>query len=132
VRCVDKGKYDTIAEIDRPGTRVIVNPGGTNERFARANLKTAEIKTWNDNVTIFDEIAKGDADLMMTDASETRYQQKLHPGVLCAVHPDQPFDSAEKAYWLQRDAALKTFVDQWLRTAGADGSTRKIYAAWFE
>jgi len=131
-RCADKDKYDTIAEIDRPGTRVIVNPGGTNERFARANIKTAEIKTWNDNVTIFDEIAKGDADLMMTDASETRYQQKLHPGVLCAVHPDQPFDFAEKAYWLQRDAALKAFVDQWLRTAGEDGSTRKIYAAWFE
>jgi len=131
-RCADKDKYDTIAEIDRPGTRVIVNPGGTNERFARANIKTAEIKTWNDNVTIFDEIAKDDADLMMTDASETRYQQKLHPGVLCAVHPDKPFDSAEKAYWLQRDAALKAFVDQWLRTAGEDGSIPKIYAAWFE
>jgi cyclohexadienyl dehydratase len=131
-RCADKDKYGTIAEIDRRGTRVIVNPGGANERFARANLKTAEIKTWNDNVTIFDEIAKGDADLMMTDASETRYQQKLHPGVLCAVHPDKPFDFAEKAYWLQRDAALKGFVDQWLRTAGEDGSTRKIYAAWFE
>jgi hypothetical protein len=49
---------------------------------------------------------------MMTDASETRYQQKLHPGVLCAVHPDKPFDFAEKAYWLQRDEALKAFVDQ--------------------
>ena len=63
------------------------------------------------------EIAKGDADLMMTDASETRYQQKLHPGVLCAVHPDKPFDFGEKAYWLQRDPALKAFVDQWLHIA---------------
>ena len=105
-RCADKGKYETIADIDKPGTRVIVNPGGTNERFARANIKNAEIKTYNDNVTIFDEIAKGNADLMMTDSSETRYQQKLHPGVLCAVHPEKPFDFAEKAYWLQRDAAL--------------------------
>jgi len=131
-RCADKGKYETIAEIDRPGTRVIVNPGGTNERFAKASIKNAEIKTWNDNVTIFDEIAKGDADLMMTDASETRYQQKLHPGVLCAVHPDKPFDFAEKAYWLQRDPALKAFVDQWLHIALEDGSFRKIYAAWFE
>src|SRR3984893_1948707 len=43
-RCADKGKYETIAEIDRPGTRVIVNSGGTNERFARVNLKTAEIR----------------------------------------------------------------------------------------
>jgi cyclohexadienyl dehydratase len=131
-RCADKGKYDTLAEIDRPGTRVIVNPGGTNERFARAHIKNAEIKLYNDNVTIFDQIAKGDADLMMTDASETRYQQKLHPGVLCAVHPDQPFDFAEKAYWLQRDPALRAFVDQWLHIAIEDGSFRKIYAAWFE
>lgn len=79
-RCTDKGKYETIADIDRPGTRVIVNPGGTNERFARANIKRAEITIYADNVTIFDEIASGKADLMMTDASETRYQQKLHPG----------------------------------------------------
>jgi cyclohexadienyl dehydratase len=131
-RCSDKGKYDTIADIDKSGTRVIVNPGGTNERFARANVKNAEIRVYNDNVTIFDEIAKGNADVMMTDASETRYQQKLHAGVLCAVHPDRPFDFAEKAYWLQRDVALKAFVDQWLHIASEDGSFRKIYAAWFE
>jgi cyclohexadienyl dehydratase len=131
-RCSDKGKYETIADIDKSSTRVIVNPGGTNERFARANVKNAEIKTYHDNVTIFDEIAKGNADLMMTDSSETRYQQKLHPGVLCAVHPEKPFDFAEKAYWLQRDAALKAFVDQWLHIAVEDGSFKKIYAAWFE
>jgi cyclohexadienyl dehydratase len=131
-RCSDKGKYDTIADIDKSGTRVIVNPGGTNERFARANVKNAEIRVYNDNVTIFDEIARGNADVMMTDASETRYQQKLRAGVLCAVHPDKPFDFAEKAYWLQRDVALKAFVDQWLHIASEDGSFRKIYAAWFE
>jgi cyclohexadienyl dehydratase len=131
-RCSDKGKYQTIADIDKPGTRVIVNPGGTNERFARANVKNAEIRIYNDNVSIFDEIARGEADLMITDASETRYQQKLHPGVLCAVHPEQPFDFAEKAYWLQRDTALKAFVDQWLHIAAEDGSFKKIYAAWFE
>jgi cyclohexadienyl dehydratase len=131
-RCKDLGKFETLADIDRPGTRVIVNPGGTNERFARAHIKNAEIRVYPDNVTIFDEIAKGQADLMITDASETRYQQKLHPGVLCAVHPDHPFDHAQKAYWLQRDAALKTFVDDWIKKARDDGRFAKIYAAWFE
>jgi cyclohexadienyl dehydratase len=131
-RCADQGKYETIADIDKPGTRVIVNPGGTNERFARANIKSAEIKTYSDNVTIFDEIAKGNADLMMTDSSETRYQQKLHPGVLCAVHPEKPFDTAEKAYWLQRDADFAAFVDRWLQTVGDNGRFKQIYAAWFE
>lgn len=48
------------------------------------------------------------------------------------AHPDQPFDFAEKAYWLQRDAAWKDFVDQWLHIAMADGSFQKLYAAGFE
>jgi len=131
-RCADKDKYATIADIDKPGTRVIVNPGGTNERFARANVKAADIRVHNDNVTIFEEIARGNADLMMTDSSETLYQQKQHPGVLCAIHPEKPFDFAEKAYWMQRDMALKAFVDQWLHIAAEDGSFRKIYGAWFD
>jgi cyclohexadienyl dehydratase len=131
-RCADKDRFGTIAEIDRPGVRVIVNPGGTNERFARAQIKNAEITVYNDNVRIFEEIAKGNADLMMTDASETKYQQKLHPGVLCAVHPEQPFDFAEKAYWLQRDVALKAFVDQWLHLMQENGSFRAITNRWFE
>jgi hypothetical protein len=50
--------------------------------------------------------------------------------VLCAVHPDKPFDFAEKAYWLQRDAAFKA-VDHWLHVSFEDGSFKKIYAAWF-
>jgi cyclohexadienyl dehydratase len=131
-RCADKRKYETIADIDKPGTRVIVNPGGTNERFVRTHIKNAEIEIYADNITIFDEIARGHADLMMTDSSETLYQQKLHPGVLCAIHPEKPFDHAEKAYWLQRDADLKTFVDRWIEGAIEDGSFARIRAAWFE
>lgn len=131
-RCADAGKYETLADIDKKGTRVIVNPGGTNERFARANIKNAEIKVHGDNTSIFDQIATGHADLMITDASETRYQQKRHAGVLCAVHPDKPFDFSEKAYWLQRDFALKAFVDQWLHISREDGSYNRIYGAWFD
>lgn len=131
-RCDDKEKYVTLEAIDRPGVRIIVNPGGTNERFARAHVKAAEINVYPDNVSIFDQIAAGKADLMMTDAAETRYQQKLHPGVLCAIHPDQPFDFAEKAYWLQRDVALKEFVDQWLHITRESGGFAQIYRKWFD
>src|SRR6202021_2234993 len=61
-RCADKGKFETLADIDKPSTRVIVNPGGTNERFARANIRKPEIRIYSNNVTIFDEIAKRTAD----------------------------------------------------------------------
>jgi cyclohexadienyl dehydratase len=46
--CGDEPKYGTIAAIDQPGVHVIVNPGGTNERFDRAHLQTATIVPWSD------------------------------------------------------------------------------------
>jgi cyclohexadienyl dehydratase len=130
-RCADQDKYQTLADIDRPGVRVIANPGGTNERFDRAHLHAADIVLYPDNLTIFDELAKGDADVMITDSSETRFQQKLHPNVLCAIHPEKPFDFAEKAYWMAPDPALKGFVDQWLHLAMEDGEFDTLYAKWF-
>jgi cyclohexadienyl dehydratase len=130
-RCADQDKYQTLADIDQPGVRVIVNPGGTNERFDRAHLHAANTILYPDNLTIFDELAKGDADVMITDASETRFQQKLHPNALCAIHPDKPFDFAEKAYLMAPDPALKAFVDQWLHMAMEDGEFDTFYAKWF-
>lgn len=128
--CAEADRFQTLEAIDRPGVRVIVNPGGGNERFDRARLHAAEIIVYPDNLTIFDELARGRADLMITDASEARFQQKLHPGVLCAVHPDRPFDFAEKAYWMAPDPALKAFVDQWLHLTIEGGGFDRLAARW--
>ncbi len=130
-RCADKDKFQTLAEIDKPGVRAIVNPGGTNERFARDNLKPATIEVYKDNVTIFDQIVAGKADVMITDASETMLQAKLHKE-LCSIHPDHAFNYAEKGYWLQRDIALKEFVDQWLNLALKTGEYDRIADKWFK
>ncbi len=130
-RCADKEKYQTLAQIDQPGVRVIVNPGGTNQRFAEANLKHAQVTVYNDNVTIFDQIAAGKADVMITDAVETVLQQKLRPA-LCAIHPDQPFNFSEKAYLLPRDAVFKAFVDQWLRQAIMSKEYQAVYDKWLK
>ena len=111
---------------------MIVNPGGTNERFDRAHLHEAEIVVQPDNTAIFDTLAAGGADVMITDASETRLQQKLHPDALCAIHPDKPFDFAEKAYWMAPDPALKAFVDQWLHIMKENGSLDAVRAKWLQ
>ncbi|GGV34786.1 transporter substrate-binding domain-containing protein [Streptomyces spectabilis] len=131
-RCADKDTYDTLDRIDRPGTRVIVNPGGTNEQFARDRIKRATITVHPDNTTIFQEIVDGRADVMMTDASETRYQARLHPE-LCSVHPDKPFTFAEKAYALPRgDEEFKEYVDQFVHLATHDGTYAAYEAQWME
>jgi cyclohexadienyl dehydratase len=129
-RCAEEAKYQTLEAIDRPGVRVIVNPGGTNERFDRARFPHADIIVYPDNATIFDRLADGAADVMITDASETRYQQRLRPGVLCAIHPDKPFDFAEKAYWMVPDPTLKAFVDQWLHLTIEDGEFDQLADKW--
>ena len=127
--CENQARFQTLAQIDQPGVRLIVNPGGTNERFARANIKHAGISVYPDNVGIFDQIVAGSADLMITDAIETRLQQKLLPK-LCAVHPDQPFDFSEKAYLLPRDLLWKDFVDQWLHQSIASGTLARLIDKW--
>jgi chorismate mutase-like protein len=128
-RCDDARKYQTLADIDRPEVRLIVNPGGTNERFARAHAPHATLAVWPDNLTIFDRILAGEADVMITDAIEARLQQRLHPK-LCAIHPDAPFDFSEKAFLLPRDVALKAWVDQWLHQAIETGSFARLNEQW--
>jgi cyclohexadienyl dehydratase len=130
-RCEDKAKFGSLQAIDQPSTRIVVNPGGTNERFARANLKNAPITVYPDNVTIFDQIVEKKADVMITDSSETLLQQKLRPA-LCAVNPDRPFNFAEKAYWMQPDFALKQWVDTWLNIAMHSGEHKAIMHKWLE
>jgi cyclohexadienyl dehydratase len=130
-RCGEEEKFATLAGIDRPGVTVLANPGGGNEKFDRAHFHVAQVKIHPDNTTIFDALAKGEGDLMITDASETRYQQKLHPGVLCVIHPDAPFDFGEKAYWAPYDPPLDGFLDQWLHRVREDGTYATIYAKWF-
>ena len=121
-RCENVARFQTVEQIDQPGVRAVVNPGGTNEQFADANLKQATIVRHPDNNTIFDEILAGRADLMITDATETRWQSQQHPE-LCPVHPDQPFTFAEKAYLLPRgDVAMQEWVDEWLHLARNDGT----------
>ena len=131
-RCADVAKFQTVADIDKPGVTVIENPGGSNERYARATFKQAKIVMFDDNTTIFDEILKGRADVMILESVEAKVQQKLRPG-LCAVNPDKPLQYGEMAYLLPRgDVAFKAWVDQWLHLARENGDYDRTLAAWIK
>jgi cyclohexadienyl dehydratase len=131
-KCENVAKFQTVADIDKPNVTVIENPGGSNERFARANFKNAKIVIFNDNTTIFDEILKGRADVMISESVETIVQSKLRPG-LCAVNPDKPLQYGEMAWLLPRgDAAFKAWVDQWLHLAKHTGEYDRVVATWLK
>lgn len=130
-RCADVSRFQTLAQIDQPGVRVVVNPGGTNETYDRKTLKHATIVVYPNNNMIFDELLNGHADLMLTDAPETEWQATQHPGQLCAVHPDHPFTSDPKAYLLPHaDPAFAQWVNQWLKADLADGTYQRFSKPW--
>lgn len=130
VRCTDAAKYRSLADIDHGGVRVVVNPGGTNEQFDRANLHHATIVGYPDNNTIFEQVIDGKADVMMTDGSEIRWQVTQHPQ-LCGVSTDQPFTVAQKAYLMPKDAtALQRRINQWLSAIQGNGSYATVSRTW--
>ena len=79
VRCADRSKYRTLAQIDRPGVRVVVNPDGTNADIDKTNIHHATIENYPDNNTIFGQVVNNTADVMITDASEIRWQTNENP-----------------------------------------------------
>jgi cyclohexadienyl dehydratase len=129
-RCEDKDKYQTVMDINKPTVTVITNPGGSNEKFVRANLPNAKVIVYNDNVTIFDQILQHKADVMISESVETIVQQKSKPG-LCAINPDKPLQYGEMSFLLPRgDLVMKSWFDTWLHLSKESGDYKRIVANW--
>jgi cyclohexadienyl dehydratase len=123
-RCAERERFDTLAEIDAPGVRVIVNPGGTNERYARQHLRLATIRVHPDNRGVFDEIVAGRADVMITDDVEVELQVRRHPA-LCRTMPGTLTRSV-KAVLMPRDRSLRAAVDRWMTQQIATGVPARL------
>jgi cyclohexadienyl dehydratase len=130
VRCADRSKYRTHAQIDRPGVRVVVNPDGSNADFDKADIHHAAIETYPDDNTIFGQAVSNTADVMITDVGEIRWQTSENPQ-LCGESVGHPFTVVQKAYLLpQNDLALQQWVDDWLNIAENDGTYAAISKRW--
>ena len=129
VRCEHRATLGSLAEIDRTDVRVIVNPGGTNEGFARARLQHAAIAIFDDNTRIFEEIAAGRADVMFTDAIEVARVTRMDPR-LCPAMPGTTLTYQEKGILLPRGdhGVWLRYVDLWLAQVRGSGRLAEIFA----
>lgn len=112
-RCKDKQKYKTLDSINNPRTKVIVNPGGTNEKFANKFLNQAKIILHADNNTIFKQIIMGNADVMVTDSAEVYYQAEKSNHQLCPTMTTT-LTNESLGHLMPKDTKWKEYVDSWL------------------
>ena len=69
----DADKDTSLEAINRPEVRVMENPGGLNEKFARENLPDATLIIHDVNQEIPGLVASGEADVMITEVMEAGY-----------------------------------------------------------
>ena len=72
-RAEDADKYTSLEDINDPSVRVMENPGGLNEKFARENLPDATLIIHDVNQEIPELIASGEAEVMITEIMEAGY-----------------------------------------------------------
>lgn len=129
--CKNKEKYSSIGKINDENVDVITPVGGTNEEFADENFPDAKVIKWDDNNTIFKQIISGDADVMVTDAPETKWVSHTEDE-LCAVNPSNPLTFSEQGYAVPLgDDKLLQYVNTWLHIVKNDGTYAAAEKEWY-
>ena len=126
-RASDADRYQSLADIDKPEVRVMVNPGGLNEKFANENLTHATIIVHQKNEEIPTLVAEGAADVMITEITEAPYYVQADSR-LAAPLLDKPFNHGEIGLLMKKGQEdLLQMVNNVIRQMKSDGSLRKLH-----
>ena len=120
-RAEDANKYTSLEAINRPEVRVMENPGGLNEQFARENLPDATLIIHDVNQEIPGLIAAGEADVMITETMEAGYYVG-QDNRLAAPLIYEPFTHAELGVLMPKGSEdLLSYVNEFLEKEKASG-----------
>ena len=126
-RASESERYQSLADIDKPEVRVMVNPGGLNEKFAHENLTHATIIVHQKNEEIPTLIAEGVADVMITEITEAPYYVRTDTR-LAAPLLNEPFTHGEIGVLMQKGQEdLLDFVNGVIRRMKSNGSLHRLH-----
>ena len=126
-RAVDADRFHALDDIDKPEVRVMVNPGGLNEKFAQEHLTHATIIVHQKNEEIPTLIAEGEADVMITEITEAPYYVQTDTR-LAAPLLDRPFTHGEIGVLMPKGQEdLLQVVNRIIQRMKADGSLRRLH-----
>lgn len=122
----EEKKYQSLKDLDRPEVRVMVNPGGTNEKFARANLPHATLIIHEQNAEIPGLIGEGAADIMITETMEANRYVKMNDK-LAAPLVDKPFTKSRFGILMNKgDQELLNYINFFLDEMETQGVMEEL------
>ena len=120
-RAEDAALYTSLEAINRPEVRVMENPGGLNEKFARENLPDATLIIHDVNQEIPGLVAAGEADVMITEVMEAGYYVGLDSR-LAAPLIHAPFTNGQLGVLMPRGSDdLRAYVNAFLNDEMTSG-----------
>lgn len=126
VRKSDAHKFKALSDLNKKDVRVMVNPGGTNEKFAIANLPNATLIVHEKNAEIPGLIAEGKADVMITETMEARRYVRDNKK-LAAPLVEEPFTKNNFGIMMkQGDQNFLNYVNMWMEEMEFNGTFAKM------
>lgn len=130
-RAEDADKYTSLEAINRPEVRVMVNPGGLNEQFARENLPDVTLIIHDVNQEIPVLVASGEADIMITEIMEAGYYVG-QDSRLAAPLVQEPFTHGEIGVLMPKGSEdLLNYVNDFLRKEKESGRIDELADEYF-
>ena len=123
----DAGKYTCQEDLNHPEVRVMVNPGGLNEKFAREKLPNCTLIVYERNEEIPGQVAEGNADVMITEITEAPWYVQ-NDSRLAAPLLDQPFTRGEIGVLMRKGQEdLLDVVNTTIRQMKANGTLKALH-----
>lgn len=125
-RTEDAGKYTGLEAINQPEVRVMINPGGHNEQFARENLPDVTLIIHDANLEIPGLVVGGEADIMITEIVEAGYYIGKEAR-LAAPLINKPFTHGELGILMQKGSEdLLNYVNDFLQKEKKSGRLEEL------
>ena len=129
-RASESKRYKSLSDLDKPEVKVMVNPGGLNEKFAHDNLKHASIIVHQKNEEIPSLVAVGKADVMITEITEAPYYVQADSR-LAAPLLSKPFNHGEIGILMRKGQDdLLQVVNDIIRKMKRNGTFRRLKKEW--
>lgn len=130
-RAEDADKYTSLEAFNRPEVRVMVNPGGLNEQFARENLPDVTLIIHDVNQEIPGLVASGEADIMITEIMEAGYYVG-QDNRLAAPLVQEPFTHGEIGVLMPKGSEdLLNYVNEFLKKEKESGRIDELADEYF-